>query len=51
MKIESQQIPHIYRNRFLRDGGASTAVNISQSGSGGGSNVTTTPFLPVNLWG
>lgn len=51
MKIESQQIPHIYRNRFLRDGAASTAVNISQSGSGGGSNVTTTPFLPVNLWG
>lgn len=51
MKIESQQIPHIYRNRFLRDGAASSAVNISQSGSGGGSNVTTTPFLPVNLWG
>jgi len=49
MKIESQQIPHIYRNRFLRDGGASTAVNISQSGSG--STTTTNTFNPVYIWG
>ena len=48
MKIESQQIPHIYRNRFLRDGGEST-VNISQSSAG--TSTTTTAFKPVNLWG
>ena len=49
MKIESSQIPHIYRNRFLRDGAASSAVNISQSGSG--STTTTNTFNPVYIWG
>ena len=28
MKIESSQIPHIYRNRFLRDGAASSAITL-----------------------
>ena len=47
MKIESSQIPHIYRNRFLRDSGNATIASNSKSSnmSAGGS------FTPIYIWG
>lgn len=47
-KIITKEIPHIYRNRFLRDNGGSAII--SNSGSGGG-NTTVYPFEPHYLWG
>ncbi len=46
MQIEVSQIPHIYRNRFLRDNSGS--LNISKSST---TNNNAASFHPVNLWG
>ena len=46
MQIEVSQIPHRYRNRFLRDSGGSVTVN-----NNGMSNSVSNSFYPVNIWG
>lgn len=49
MDIEISQIPHRYRNRFLRDNnGSVTTINRTSNGVNGGNNYT---FNPVKLWG
>lgn len=46
MQIEVSQIPHRYRNRFLRDSGGSVTVNNNSM-----SNSVSNSFYPVNIWG
>ena len=46
MQIEVSQIPHRYRNRFLRDNNGSVTVNKSTSKSNNAAS-----FQPVNIWG
>lgn len=46
MQIEVSQIPHRYRNRFLRDNSGSVTVNKNSA-----SNSASNSFYPVNIWG
>ena len=46
MQIEVSQIPHRYRNRFLRDNSGSVTVNKNST-----SNSASNSFYPVNIWG
>lgn len=47
MQIEVSQIPHRYRNRFLRDNSGSVTVNKNSTSQ----NSTANSFYPVNIWG
>lgn len=48
MQIEVSQIPHRFRNRFLRDNNG----NVTYNNSGGSTTTTNTnTFNPVNIWG
>lgn len=47
MEIVSTQIPHIFRNRFLRDGDSYMMTTNSGGGSGGSSGT----FSPHYVWG
>ncbi len=47
MQIEVSQIPHRYRNRFLRDYSGSVTVNKNSTSNSAASN----SFYPVNIWG
>ena len=47
MEIVSTQIPHIFRNRFLRDGDSFMMTTNSGGGSGGSSGT----FAPHYVWG
>ena len=47
MEIVSTQIPHIFRNRFLRDGDSFMMTTNSGGGSGGSSGT----FSPHYVWG
>lgn len=47
MEIISSQIPHIFRNRFMRDGTSYMMTN----GSGGASGGSSGTFSPHYVWG
>lgn len=47
MQIEVSQIPHRYRNRFLRDNSGSVTVNKNSTSQNSAAN----SFYPVNIWG
>ena len=50
MEIINSQIPHKYRNRFLRDSGGGGNVSLI-GGSSAGSRTIRSEFEPHNLWG
>ena len=48
MQIEVSQIPHRFRNRFLRD---NNGGNVTYNSGSTINNSTTNSFNPVNIWG
>ncbi len=48
MEIEVSQIPHRFRNRFLRDGNGG---NVTYNKSGNTTTASGNSFNPVNIWG
>lgn len=50
MEIINSQVPHKYRNRFLRDSGGGGNVSLI-GGSSAGSRTIRSEFEPHNLWG
>ena len=51
MEIINSQVPHRYRNRFLRDGGGSISIIGDGSSSSADGSSTTNTFEPHYLWG